>query len=149
GGVQANVIPQEVILTFDCRIAPDVDVVEFEERLNKWCKEVGEDVWIEYQQKDAHVPVTKLDESNPYWVAFKTACENMNVQLQPQILAGITDNRFIRALGIPALGFSPMVNTPLLLHDHNEYLNKDVFLRAIEIYRNVITAIANVKNKTA
>lgn len=64
-------IPQEVILTFDFRIAPDVDIVEFEKRLNKWCEEAGKGVWIEYVQKEAHVPVTKVDESNPFWIAFK------------------------------------------------------------------------------
>ena len=47
-------------------------------------------------------------------------------------------------LGIPALGFSPMNETNVLLHDHDEYLNKKVFLRGIKIYMNIIAAIANV-----
>ena len=46
-------------------------------------------------------------------------------------------------LGIPALGFSPMNKTPLLLHDHNEYLNKNTFLDGIKIYIEIITAVAN------
>ena len=46
--------------------------------------------------------------------------------------------------GIPALGFSPMNNTPILLHDHNEYLNEDVYLRGIDIYCQVLPAIASV-----
>lgn len=36
-----------------------------------------------------------------------------------------------------------MNNTPVLLHDNNEFLNKDVFLRGIEIYMKLIPAIAN------
>lgn len=48
-------------------------------------------------------------------------------------------------LGYPAIGFSPMNNTPILLHDHNEYLNEKVFLRGIEIYCEIITALGNVE----
>lgn len=48
-------------------------------------------------------------------------------------------------LGYPAIGFSPMNNTPILLHDHNEFLNEKVFLRGIEIYCEIITALGNVE----
>jgi len=37
-----------------------------------------------------------------------------------------------------------MNNTPVLLHDHNEFLNARVFLKGIEIYANLITSLANV-----
>ena len=46
-------------------------------------------------------------------------------------------------LGYPAIGFSPMNNTPILLHDHDEFLNESVFLRGIEIYCEIITALGN------
>jgi hypothetical protein len=39
---------------------------------------------------------------------------------KPEILSSTTDARFVRQMGVPALGFSPMLNTPILLHDHNE-----------------------------
>ena len=48
--------------------------------------------------------------------------------------------------GIPALGFSPMNNTPILLHDHNEFLNENVFMKGIDIYCEIIPAVANVWN---
>jgi hypothetical protein len=38
----------------------------------------------------------------------------------PEIFPASTDARYFRELGIPAFGFSPMANTPILLHDHNE-----------------------------
>lgn len=72
-------------------------------------------------------------------------CCFRNIQLKSQIFAAATDSRYIRELNIPALGFSPINNTPVLLHDHNEYLNRDVFLRGIEIYCKLIPAIANVE----
>lgn len=56
---------------------------------------------------------------------------------------GGTDSRYLRSVGIPAIGFSPMINTPVLLHDHDEYLHADVFLKGIEIYKKIIAAVAN------
>jgi len=47
-------------------------------------------------------------------------------------------------VGIPALGFSPMNKTNIRLHDHDEYLNKDIFLKGVEIYAKIIPAIANI-----
>ncbi|KAK2168321.1 hypothetical protein LSH36_18g09019 [Paralvinella palmiformis] len=47
-------------------------------------------------------------------------------------------------VGLPAIGFSPMNNTPILLHDHNELLNEEVFVKGIPIYIEIIQSIANV-----
>ncbi|KAF2886328.1 hypothetical protein ILUMI_19845 [Ignelater luminosus] len=144
GGVQDNVIPSEFVLSFDCRIAITVDLEEFEKTLNKWCEEAGEGVWIEYESKQPQIPVTKLDETNPFWMAFKKSFDYMNLELQPLINPGASDVRYLRAIGIPALGFSPINRTPILAHAHNEYLNKNVFLRGIDIYYKIIPALANV-----
>jgi len=46
--------------------------------------------------------------------------------------------------GCAAIGFSPMNNTPMLLHDHNEFLNAGVFLKGIDIYTHLIENLANV-----
>ncbi|KAL0159297.1 hypothetical protein M9458_043022, partial [Cirrhinus mrigala] len=46
--------------------------------------------------------------------------------------------------GLPAIGFSPMNLTPILLHDHNEYLNEQVFLRGIQVYEHLLPALASV-----
>ena len=48
-------------------------------------------------------------------------------------------------MGIPAYGFSPMPNTPVLLHDHNERLNSKIFLRGIDIFEDIIHEMAMVK----
>lgn len=57
-----------------------------------------------------------------------------------------TDSRYLRELGISALGFSPMNNTPVLLHDHNEFLNETIFLKGIDIFEDIITEIGNVEH---
>lgn len=65
--------------------------------------------------------MTATNDSNPWWSVFKQAITSIGEKLSsPEILASTTDARYLRQKGIPALGFSPMKNTPILLHDHNE-----------------------------
>ena len=65
--------------------------------------------------------MTATNDSNPWWVVFKQAVTLAGGKLaKPEILASTTDARYIRHKGIPALGFSPMSNTAILLHDNNE-----------------------------
>ncbi|XP_066248195.1 aminoacylase-1-like isoform X2 [Euwallacea similis] len=144
GGVQSNVVPPELVIVIDCRLAVTRDNEALETLVNQWCKEAGEDVWIEWEQKEPQVGATKLDASNPYWVAFKQTMDDLHLNLKTQIFPGGTDSRFVRSLGVPAIGFSPINNTPVLLHDHNEYLNKDVFVEGVGIYYKLLEAIANV-----
>ena len=56
----------------------------------------------------------------------------------------VETNRYLREVGIPAIGFSPMPNTPTLLHDHNEFLNEATFLRGIDIFVDIIASLAEV-----
>lgn len=60
-----------------------------------------------------------------------------------QVFPGGTDSRYVRGVGKPALGFSPMNFTPVLLHDHNEFLKADTYLRGLEIYKTIIPKLAN------
>lgn len=67
--------------------------------------------------------MTATDGSNPWWAVFNQAIAAAGGKLaKPEILASTTDARFLRQLGIPTFGFSPMKNTPILLHDHNEVI---------------------------
>ncbi|XP_052842552.1 aminoacylase-1-like [Drosophila gunungcola] len=144
GGVQSNVVPPLLMVAFDCRLALDVDHQEFEADLNKWCDDVGGGIEITYEQKQPKVPPTAIDDSNPFWLAFKEATEELKLSIKPQIFTGGTDSRYIRQVGIPALGFSPMNNTPVLLHDHDEFIRADTYLRGVEIFQKIISNVANV-----
>ncbi|KAG5898148.1 hypothetical protein JTB14_034004 [Gonioctena quinquepunctata] len=148
GGVQSNVIPPELVIVIDCRVPITVDIKKWEETLNGWCKEAGQGVYIEYEQKEDQIAATKIDHSNPFWVAFKKATDELGLKLKPQIFPGGTDSRYIREVGLPAIGFSPMNNTPILLHDHDEFLNKTTFLKGIEYYLRILTNVANVEDRT-
>uniref|UniRef100_A0A8C6PGC7 Aminoacylase 1 n=1 Tax=Nothobranchius furzeri TaxID=105023 RepID=A0A8C6PGC7_NOTFU len=108
---------------------------------NPWS---GEDVTYDFAQKHMNQNITSTEESDPWWSAFTAACKSLNMTLEKEIFPAATDSRFIRAVGIPAIGFSPMNRTPILLHDHNEYLNERVFLRGISVYERLIPALTSV-----
>ncbi|XP_064352551.1 aminoacylase-1 isoform X2 [Camelus dromedarius] len=121
GGVAYNVVPATMSASFDFRVAPDVDLKK----------------WTDFQ-------VTSIDDSDPWWAAFSGVCKDMNLTLEPEIFPASTDSRYLRAAGVPALGFSPMNRTPVLLHDHDERLHEAVFLRGIDIYTRLLPALASV-----
>lgn len=65
--------------------------------------------------------LTATDSSNPWWNLLEEAVRKANGKLgKPEIFPASTDARYFRERGLPAIGFSPMANTPILLHDHNE-----------------------------
>uniref|UniRef100_A0A671SLT2 N-acyl-aliphatic-L-amino acid amidohydrolase n=1 Tax=Sinocyclocheilus anshuiensis TaxID=1608454 RepID=A0A671SLT2_9TELE len=125
GGVAYNMVPAEMDVSFDLRIPPTVNLQEFEEKIKAWCKEAGEDVTYDFAQVRfifTHQTQFQLASSHP-----RTHCK----------VSGVTT-------GLPAIGFSPMNLTPILLHDHNEYLNEQVFLRGIQVYERLVPALASV-----
>jgi len=144
GGVQANVVPPLMELTFDIRIAITVDHNDLENQFRKWCEEAGGDIEIIFEQKMPEISPTKIDNTNPYWTAFKQTVDDLGLKIRPVVFPGATDSRYVRELGIPAIGFSPMNFTPVLLHDHDEYLKADTYLNGIDIYKKLIPALSNV-----
>lgn len=75
---------------------------------------------------------------------FEDVCEKENIDLELEVFPAATDSRFLRQAGYPCIGFSPMKNTPILLHDHNEFLNEEVFLEGIKVYESLIPALSNI-----
>lgn len=95
---------------------------------------------------------------------FKSFCFKRGLKVTKEIFPASTDARFIREviisiqsfflyfknfasikkkIGITAFGFSPLNNTPILLHDHNEFVNEEVFLRGIDVLYKVVIDMAN------
>ncbi|XP_019854695.1 PREDICTED: aminoacylase-1A-like [Amphimedon queenslandica] len=146
GGVQPNVIPSEVSTVIDLRVTPLQDMKEFKDMIHAWLKDAaGDDFEIEWLHKDDHAHPTSIDESkNPWWKKFKNTCDTLGMKLETEIFPAGTDSRYLRQLGLPVLGFSPMNHTPVLLHDNDEFLNERIFLRGIDIYKNLITNLSNL-----
>eukprot|EP00118_Oscarella_pearsei_P020597 m.224608 g.224608 ORF g.224608 m.224608 type:complete len:403 (+) comp39997_c0_seq2:129-1337(+) len=144
GGVQMNVIPAEFSACFDVRVPPTIPHKEFEEVIAGWVASGGEGCSYEFTEKHSDQSITSIDDTSPWWRAFKGASDKLGIQIEPRIFPAGTDSRFLRAAGLQAYGFSPINNTPILLHEHNEYLDEDVFLRGIDIYCEILSAMANV-----
>ncbi|XP_065168483.1 aminoacylase-1-like [Atheta coriaria] len=144
GGKQSNVVPPEFWCSMDCRIPVTMNTKDLYKTFESWCAAAGKDVTIVKEQFEEIIKPTELNDKNAYWVAMKQATDALGLKIKPMIFPGGTDSRYLRELNIPALGFSPMNNTPVLLHDNDEYLEKHVFLRGIDIYCRIIPALANV-----
>ena len=145
GGVQVNVVPDMFILNFDIRISPTTDMDQFEDMLRGWLREAGDDVTMEFiVPKHSDQTLTSVDQNDPWFAALNKAFVNQQLNVAPQIFAANTDSRHLRAAGVAAFGFSPMPNTKILLHDHDECLNEKTFLKGIDIFAEIIENVANV-----
>jgi len=114
--------------------------------MSKFARQIaGGQIDVQFMQKFTDQTMTSVAENDPWFKAFSSGCVISGIKIAPRIFPAGTDSRYIREVGIPALGFSPMPNTPILLHDHNEFLNQDIFLKGIPVFCNIIEEIANVK----
>jgi len=144
GGLQANVVPPELTATFDMRICPKWSLDDVKKLLDDTCAEAGPGVRYEYLQYSNITACTSLTSDNPWWTTFKETTDKLGLKLNQRIFPAATDCRYLRNAGIPSFGFSPMNNTPVLLHDHDEFLNENIYLRGIEIYEAILEKIVNV-----
>ncbi|WJZ83616.1 hypothetical protein VitviT2T_003284 [Vitis vinifera] len=154
-GFVMNLQPSEAEAGFDIRIPPTADQVSLEKRIAEEWAPASRNMTFEFKQKVSVYdkfgkPVlTATDSSNPWWTLLEEAVKKVNEKLgRPEIFPASTDARYFRQLGLPAIGFSPMKNTPILLHDHNEFLNQAEYLRGIEIYESIIKAYASFNEHT-
>mmetsp|Transcript_26745 Transcript_26745/g.74772 ORF Transcript_26745/g.74772 Transcript_26745/m.74772 type:complete len:439 (+) Transcript_26745:64-1380(+) len=140
-----NVIPTEARAGFDIRITPKTPVKEIEEMLDRWAAEAGENVswalapWIA-KQKDHYISALEGIWFERLEKALSIACSK---KVEPEIFPAATDSRFLRELNIPAFGFSPMANTPILLHEHNEFIDEGVFLEGIDVFTAFLREFAS------
>ncbi|KAL1922898.1 uncharacterized protein VTP21DRAFT_9274 [Calcarisporiella thermophila] len=145
GGVQPNVVPQDASAVFDIRVTPRTNLNEFRKMIHDFCSS-EEGVSYEFLQYSGNNQITQLD-GNPWWAAFQEVCRDLGVKTSPEIFPAATDSRYIRALGIPALGVSYLKNMPVLLHCHNEYLNEHDYLEGVEFYTCLVDKLAGVREE--
>lgn len=140
-----NVIPNQCEAGFDIRIPPSVPTEDIKAKLTEWCTEEGLtwDFAPWTSPLHSHHVTSTNSEDNFWWGHFEGACKALELELELEVFPAATDSRFVRQLGIPALGFSPMNHTEVLLHDHNECLHEKVFLRGVELYESIVSELAN------
>ncbi|GJX27741.1 aminoacylase-1 [Tanacetum coccineum] len=156
GNFAMNMQPSEAEAGYNIRLPPTVDPDLLRKRIaEEWAPTTRNMTYRitetgPFRDIMGRPLMTATNESNPWWAVFKNAIEAIGGELsKPEILASTTDARYIRRLGIPALGFSPMKNTPILLHDHNEYLKDTVFLEGIKVYESIIKSLSSLEGATA
>lgn len=149
-GFVMNLQPSEAEAGFDIRLPPTVDPVVMRKRIAEEWAPAWRNMTYEITEKGplrdykGRPLITATDDSNPWWTLFNQAITAAGGKLaKPEILSSTTDARFMRQLGIPALGFSPMKNTPILLHDHNEFLKDSVYLGGIKVYEHIIRFLSS------
>ncbi|KFK42003.1 hypothetical protein AALP_AA2G199700 [Arabis alpina] len=149
-GFVMNMQPSVAEAGYDIRLPPMADPDVFKKRIDEeWApsiRNMSYSILERGKLKDhlGRLIMTSIDDSNPWWSIFKQAVEATGGKLaKPEILASTTDARYIRTLGVPVLGFSPMINTPILVHDHNEFLKDTVFMKGIEVYESIINALSS------
>ncbi|XP_027360374.1 aminoacylase-1-like isoform X1 [Abrus precatorius] len=152
-GFVMNLQPSEAEAGFDIRVPPTSDLESLERRIAQEWAPSSRNMSFSLGQFIQKVPVrgksgepilTKTDGSNPWWTLLENAVKKAGGKHgKPEVFPASTDSHFFRSRGLPAIGFSPMANTPVLLHDHDEFLNKDVYLKGIEIYESIIKEYAS------
>ncbi|XP_020236429.1 aminoacylase-1 isoform X2 [Cajanus cajan] len=149
-GFVMNLQPSEAEAGFDIRVPPTADPESLERRIAEEWAPSSRNMSFYFKQKtpvhdkSGKPLLTKTDGSNPWWGLLENAVQKAGGKLgEPEVFPAATDSRYFRQLGLPAIGFSPMANTPVLLHDHNEFLHKDEYLKGIKIYESIIKKYAS------
>ncbi|XP_006659580.1 aminoacylase-1 [Oryza brachyantha] len=152
-GFVMNLQPSEAEIGLDIRLPPGVHIEAMERRLAEEWAPSSRNLTFEFKQKASVLDkfgkpaVTPADSSNSWWPLLEEAVKRAGGKLgKPEIFPASTDARYFREIGLPAFGFSPMANTPILLHDHNEFLSKDEYLKGIGIYESIIRTLATLKD---
>ncbi|KAK6939855.1 Peptidase M20 [Dillenia turbinata] len=152
-GFVMNMQPSEAEAGFDIRLPPTADPDLLKKRIvDEWAPAARNLTYqiIEKGPMRDHkgCPLaTATDDSNPWWSIFKQAITAAGGKLsKPEILASTTDARYVRQKGIPAFGFSPIKNTPILLHDHNEFLKDTNYLNGIKVYKSIISSLSSFED---
>ncbi|KAL3691107.1 hypothetical protein R1sor_004758 [Riccia sorocarpa] len=152
-GFIMNLQPSYAEAGFDMRIPPEADADALEELITKEWAPASQNLSVHFVTKqntrgeNGEYLITRADDSNPWWVLLRDAIAQAGGDLgQPETRIGASDSRFIRRKGIPAFGFSPISNTPNLMHAHNEFLNAKEYLKGIKVYEEIIKAFSGQRD---
>jgi acetylornithine deacetylase/succinyl-diaminopimelate desuccinylase-like protein len=106
-GIKVNVVPTIAEAGLDCRLLPGTDADAFMKTLRE--KLGPGDFKIDYIQKPDEAPPSP--DAGEAWDAMKrvVAADFKDSRVIPWMTTGGTDSRFIRAKGVPAYGFIPVI----------------------------------------
>lgn len=149
-----NCVPPTAKCSLDIRISPHMPPTEMGALLDQWCQEcsrnteAGSKVEWSYigghgNDLQQHATTSTNASQNPWYNVFCKSLESRGYTMEPQVFPAATDSRFLRALGIRALGFSPMRQTEIMLHENDEYIPESTFLEGISVYIGLLKDLAS------
>jgi aminoacylase len=163
-----NCVPPVAKCTLDIRISPHVAPAKIGAMLDQWCRECSSsssngdsaddnnngnkstltwsflgDQGNPLNAMQGHSTTSTNVQQNPWYGVFCDAMAEQQLSIDPQVFPAATDSRFLRALGIRALGFSPMKNTEIMLHENNEYIPEQTYLDGIRVYTGLLYKLAS------
>jgi len=109
GGFRSNVIPSEAEATLDIRALPDEDMPKFYEYLKKIINDPS--VEVVANRGGGREPGAPSRIDSDMFRAFEAVQREMfpSAVTLPAMLTGATDNAQLRAKGVQAYGFGPIV----------------------------------------
>ncbi len=139
-GIKANVIPAKSSAVIDCRLLPG-------QTKDDWIRQVRERIddgriVVELESPDQGEPEQVPWDTELFRVINDVVKEAMeDAVVVPGMTIGGTDNRFLRAKGIPAYGFIPCLLSPeerAGFHGNNEFLTIENLNMGVELMYEVV-----------
>ena len=148
GGFRSNVIPSEAEATLDIRALPDEDMPKLYDYLKKVINDPA--VEIVQSQRGGRQPGAPSRIDSEMFRSFEAVQREMfpGAITLPAMLTGATDNAQLRAKGVQAYGFGPIVDERDAVggggaHGDDERLKEASLYKEVEfIWRSVIPVVA-------
>ena len=149
-------VPEEFTVTVDVRNPSTSSKESILAMLDEWSSRAG--TGVTYKVLDPFcppLPCTQIDPLNRdpsaaaplaqrMWATLCNSLESGGYSFKPQVFPAATDGRHLREKGVPIVGISPLRNTPMLLHAHDEFLSVERFLEGLRVYELLIPSLANL-----
>ncbi len=146
GAGPVNVAPGEASALIDARLLPDTDAGGFRRRVETM---LGSGIHVEELLRSGGSPVSSTGSD-----VYRTLERLLGVRapVVPTMIAGATDSRFFRRLGVDAYGFSPFtlsVDDAGGVHGVDERIPASGFLRGCRMMTRVAAALVLVEGDPA
>jgi acetylornithine deacetylase/succinyl-diaminopimelate desuccinylase-like protein len=139
-GIKANVIPAKSEAVIDCRLLPG-------QSKDDWIRQVRERIADDRIEVELYSPDQGEPERVPWDTELFRAINDVvkeameDAVVVPGMTIGGTDNRFLRAMGIPAYGFIPCLLSPEErrgFHGNDEFMTVENFQMGCELMYEIV-----------
>jgi len=141
-GIKINVIPAKSQAFLDCRLLPGQDPEDWRQQVIAYLDDARIEVEFASDRPAGAAPRPAEWDTELFWTIDAVVKEAMeDAVVVPSMTVGATDNRFLRARGIPAYGFIPCLLSPeesAGFHGNNEFLTIDNLNMGCELMYEVV-----------